>query len=126
MSKQKNVSRRQFVAGTVAAGVAAVTAKTARACPLVFDDDGNRVEYWCIVDIDDAHPVFWIYTFKNCTDGSTYTTIGSPGFSKGDCGDDPENDSGCITSIEIDSWQMEEALSNKSEALCVLACSEGF
>jgi len=106
MSKRL-IDRRQFaksVAGAAAVVAGGATmARTAKGCPLVFDAAGNRVEYWCIVDIDDTNPMLWLYTYENCNTGETRDAWGPPGGSEGDCGD-AENDPGCATKSEIGRW----------------------
>lgn len=102
MSNSNPVSRRQFVKSSVTAAGLAALAATGSACPVSYD--GSQGDWWCVYDIDSSDPQIWIYFWKNCSNGSTMTTMGPPGIPTGKCSNAP-NEIGCVKSEVIFDWE---------------------
>ena len=97
----KKFNRRQFAKSVaVGAAVATTTAVTAKACPLLFDESGNRIEFFCIVAFDDLDPFIWVYTWESCLTGKRFKTLDAPGLPIGSCSN-ATNDPGCLLNHEI-------------------------
>ena len=97
-----SVNRRQFVrksltniaaAGAAVAGVNMI--RPAGACPVVYDANGNQVQYVCRIAFEPLLPDLWLYTWENCASGQMTEMWCQPNLSLGDCAFAAQ-DPGCV------------------------------
>ena len=94
-----NIDRRDLLRTTVAGAAALGTG-----CPLTFDKDGQKVEWWCIIDVVDRIPNAWLYLWKNCRTGKTIEEWDHPNLSTGDCSKPDKSGQSCARGAVISQY----------------------
>ena len=113
MSEQKrSVSRRDF-GKKVAAGVAGVAAavglpRVVDACPVAFDEAGNRIAYTCAIDIliPELPEGTSLFLWKNCENKKVFEGVREATWPEGSCADAVNGDTtGCFQNRRAPGWR---------------------